>query len=989
MKKVIYSKYSNERDKKFSIRTEIIVEDGLKYVMKVPQTQEAKEHLNQLPVWKDKLEPVFSKQNIKLNQCEVREDGICFEFIEGGNLEEIFDRLLAKGSFEEIEKRVIEFSDCLKRIYSGSRFQISNEFKEVFGLVQLPDNLEAGKVTNIDMVFGNLLINAGWNVIDYEWTFDFLIPANFVVYRTLYYYLYGGTHRAPLIERDLFSKVGISKNEMQQYARMEGHFQQYMRGSHKYLRLMYNDIGKGNWFGSQLIETQKVLMTKQAIRIYIDNGNGVSEENSFVIGESLTQTESIEFQIPVTQETKLVRIDPASQKCIVRVLSLLGDGAATYAAFYQTNGEKTDKDLFLFNTTDPQIIITDIKPGTVVLKVHLSVSLLNDQIITELSQGQKAVKGIKMHGLLWLSKKVFNKCKYKYLVKRQEKRDALELERKWNLIFGTEEILNEQKKTVFPKEVKFSILVPLYNTPEIFLREMIESVQNQTYSNWELCLADGSTQEYSAVGHVCSEYIKEDSRIKYKKLEKNLGISENTNACIEMATGEYIGLFDHDDVLHPSVLFENMKVIQEHEADFIYTDEATFEDDLRNIVLYHFKPDFSIDNLRANNYICHFTVFKSSLLKKVGGFRKEYDGSQDHDLVLRLAKSADRIWHIPKVLYFWRSHAGSVASGIDTKAYAVEAGKKAVKNSVAQYGYESEVETSPVSPSIYRIHYEIKGNPKISIIIPNKNHMEDLKRCIYSIFIRSSYKNYEILVVENNSDEDSIFEFYKELEEYENVRVIYFNEAFNYSKINNFGVRQARGEYIVFLNNDTEIISPSWIDEMLMYVQRDDVGAAGAKLYYPNDTIQHAGVILGVGEDKVAGHSHAGALRSDPGYMGRLFFAQNVSVVTAACMMVKKSIFEQLNGFDTSLAVAYNDVDLCLRIRESGYLIVMTPYAECYHYESISRGKDDTPEKQKRFLEEVNLMRERWGALIDNGDPYYNPNLSLKNPWRFEPEVKE
>lgn len=990
MKKIIYSKYSNERDKRFSIRTDIILEDGQKYVVKIPQTKEAKAHIEQILRWKEQLSPIFAKENISLNQCEQKENGLAFEFIQGENLEEIYDALLAKGQVDEIEKRVLEFRDCIKKLYQGSVFCISKEFEEVFGSVHLPEQLEAGRITNIDMVLSNVIINDGWNVIDYEWTFDFLIPVNYVIYRTLYYYLYGGTHRAPLLKKDLFQKAGISEAEMTEYARMEEQFQRYIRGTHKYLHLMYHHMGKSNWFPNQLVDTQKEIMSKRAIRIYLDYGNGISEEDSYVVEESLIQTESIEFQIPVTSETRLVRIDPASQKCMVRIHKFVGNGKEQYSVSYQTNGEKQGKDTYLFHTTDPQIIIKDIEEGTTALMIHLSVSLLGEHVVSEPTKGHRLRNGLRRHGVLGFSKKVVRKCKYKYLVKRQERWDIQERERKLNLIFATKDILEEQKKTTFPKEIKFSILVPLYNTPEPYLREMIESVQNQTYTNWELCLADGSNPEFQQVGEICREYAKTDSRIKYKKLEKNLGISENTNECIKMAAGDYIGLFDHDDVLHPSALFENIKAIYEQGADFLYTDEATFEGtDLRNIVLYHFKPDFSIDNLRGNNYICHFSVFKASLLEKTGGFRQEYDGSQDHDLILRLTKAAKCIWHIPKILYFWRSHTNSVASGIETKTYAVEAGKKAVQNSIAQSGYESKVEPSAVSQSIYRIHYEIKGNPLISIIIPNKNHMEDLKRCIHSIFIRSSYKNYEILVVENNSDEESIFEYYKELEQYENVRVLTWDKPFNYSGINNFGAREAKGEYYLFLNNDTEVISPSWMEEMLMYVQREDVGAAGAKLYYSNDTVQHAGVILGIGDDKVAGHSHVGVSRNDPGYMGRLFFVQDVSAVTAACMLVDKKVFQKINGFDTGLAVAYNDVDLCLRIRELGVLVVMTPYAECYHYESISRGLEDTPEKQKRFREEVNIMRKRWGALIDQGDPYYNPNLSLKTPWRYEPEVRK
>ena len=529
------------------------------------------------------------------------------------------------------------------------------------------------------------------------------------------------------------------------------------------------------------------------------------------------------------------------------------------------------------------------------------------------------------------------------------------------------------------ENIIFSIVVPLYNTPKDFLKEMIQSVINQTYEEWELCMADGSDSEHGYVGRICEKYAASEKRIKYKHLEKNGGISENTNEALKMATGQYIGLFDHDDLLHPSALYEYMKVITERNADFIYCDENKFEKIDDKFFDPNFKPDFDLDYLRANNYICHFSVFSHTLLDQVGKFRKEYDGSQDHDRILRLTEQANEIVRIPKVLYHWRCSKFSVASNPDAKPYTAESGIKAVNEHLRRCGLNGYAESSSVHPNVYRLHYEIKGNPLISIIIPNKDHIVDLSRCIDSILQKSTYLNYEIIIVENNSTQKETFEYYEKIQKKDNIQVKVYEThgEFNYSAINNFGVKYAKGEHILFLNNDIEIISNSWLEEMLMFSQREDVGAVGAKLYYPNNTIQHAGVILGIGG--VAGHSHKYFDRSATGYMSRCFIQQDLSAVTAACLMMKKSVFEQVNGLDEeNFKVAFNDVDLCMKIRKAGYLIVWTPYAEAYHYESISRGTEDTPEKQARFKGEAEAFMIKWKKELELGDPYYNQNLTLE-----------
>ncbi len=536
-------------------------------------------------------------------------------------------------------------------------------------------------------------------------------------------------------------------------------------------------------------------------------------------------------------------------------------------------------------------------------------------------------------------------------------------------------LLEEQKSVIFPQQIKISVLVPLYNTPKKMLREMIESVQHQTYSNWELCLADGSDGEHSSVEMICLQYAGKDSRIQYKKLERNLGISGNTNACIEMATGDYLALFDHDDLLHPSALYENMKAICEKGADFIYTDEATFHDTPENMSNIHLKPDFAPDNLRANNYICHFTVFKRSLLEKAGGgFRSEFDGSQDFDMILRLTEQAEKIVHIPMILYFWRAHKGSVAENIGAKPYVLEAAKNAIAAHLKRVRLEGEVLDSPAI-SMYRIRYKIQREPLISIIIPNMDHVDDLKRCLDSIYTKSTWRNFEIIIIENNSKRSGTFAFYKKLQKCcDRLKIVTWKGKFNYSAINNFGFRYAQGEYVLLLNNDTEVIAPDWMQEMLMYAQREDVGAVGAKLYYPDHTIQHAGV--GIGLLSLAAHYHRYVDGNNLGYMGRLIYAQNVSAVTAACMMLPRRVYEEVNGLDETFEVAFNDVDLCMRIRENGHKIIFTPHAELYHYESKSRGSDDTPEKHQRFLSEVDCFHKRWGKQIKEGDPYFNPGFS-------------
>ena len=567
--------------------------------------------------------------------------------------------------------------------------------------------------------------------------------------------------------------------------------------------------------------------------------------------------------------------------------------------------------------------------------------------------------------------------------------------------FPSEETRKAQESAVFEKMPLISILVPLYNTPEKFLRDMIESVIAQTYSNWQLCLADGSDAEHvELVSRIVREYQEKEKsfrnggRICYMKLEKNEGISGNTNHCLEMAEGEYIGLFDHDDILHPEVLYWYVKAINEENADYIYCDETTFKgDDINKMITMHFKPDYAIDNLRANNYICHFSVFKRTLLDGTELFRTKFDGSQDHDMILRLTDRAEHIVHVPKLLYYWRSHAGSVASDINAKPYAIDAAKGAVADHLRRHGYDHfKITSTRAFETIFKITYEVMGTPKISIVIPNCEHAEDLRRCISSIYEKSVYDNYEIIVVENGSTGSEIKGYYEELKTgslKDIVKVVDFYEngahlnsdgskpSFNYSAVVNYGVQHSDGEYIILLNNDTQVITVNWMEELLMYAQRADVGAVGGKLYFPDRKIQHAGVVLKLGAHRTAGHSHYGQAGMNLGYMGRLCYAQDVSAVTGACLMVSRAKYDEVAGLDEGFAVSLNDVDFCLKLREKGYLNVFTPFAELFHYESLSRGLDLEGKNAERYEKESEHFRSKWKEVLDKGDPYYNPNFSL------------
>jgi len=642
----------------------------------------------------------------------------------------------------------------------------------------------------------------------------------------------------------------------------------------------------------------------------------------------------------------------------------------------------------------------------------------------------------------------------------------------------TEAELQEQRNTTLPVQPRFSIVIPVYETPEKFLRKMLKSIQDQTYGNFEVCAADATPYDKydrsQANGklpkEVLEEFRKEDSRFRYEVLEKNLGISDNTNFAIEMATGDYIVLADHDDELELNALFECAKAINEHpKVDVIYSDEDKIDFEDTYYFEPHFKTDYNPDLLRSVNYVCHLLVLKRELLDAIAETdeeghkvyeRKAYDGAQDHDLILRATEKAQerereeiqgdlsnlsetdkkllkegrftssRIFHIQKALYHWRSHQASTAQHPEAKLYAFEAGARAVYDHCKRLGLPVKKVEKGITYGFYHTIYD-NEKPLISVVIPNKDHTADLDKAIQSL-AGSNYKNLEFIVVENNSDQEETWKYYAEIqkqypvpgytektpEEIKNegqtevpvtfsentvnsiptidkpdesgahsnitVRVVKWQGPFNYSAINNFGVKFTNGEYILFLNNDIELIDPDSIDEMIGYVQREDVGICGARLLYPDEDIQHAGVIMGMGG--IAGAAFVRTHDAELSYMHRAKCVQDYSCVTAACLLTKRELFDKVGGYTEELAVAFNDVDFCMKVRALGKLVVYNPYARFYHYESKSRGMEDTPEKVQRFNDEIVKFAKRWPECLRYGDPYYNPaltfmksNFTLKN----------
>lgn len=547
--------------------------------------------------------------------------------------------------------------------------------------------------------------------------------------------------------------------------------------------------------------------------------------------------------------------------------------------------------------------------------------------------------------------------------------------------------LFEQRKTKFSYAPKFSVVVPLYHTPAKFLKDLVRSMMYQSYANWELCLVNASPEDVHLTS-LLENWAMRDKRIRVIRLEKNLGIAQNTNAGIAASTGEFIAFLDHDDFLEPDALFCYADALNKDKTiDVFYSDEDKTDEYAAHYFYPHFKSDFNIDLLHANNYMCHFLAVRKSLVDTVGGLNEKFDGAQDYDFVLRLTENTKKIYHCPRILYHWRCSNQSTAANQGNKMYAIHAGKAALNAHYKRIGWNARAQEGAVD-GWYQTKFTLKEEPLVSILIPNKDHTDDLDVCLNSFFERADYQNYEFIIIENNSVLPETFAYYEKIEkEHDNVKVVYWEAGFNYSAINNFGFKFAKGDYIMLLNNDVELITPDIFQSMLGFCMRPEVGIVGAKLLYNDHTVQHAGVLVGAGG--LADHVFKGIHEDDPGYMGRAISSQDVSAVTAACLLVKRSVYEEVGGLEDEFQVAFNDVDFCLKVRKAGYLIVYDADVKLFHYESKSRGMEDTTERFIRFGNEMMLLNSKWDILSTFVDPYYNPNLSYLEYYKINHTIKD
>ena len=547
--------------------------------------------------------------------------------------------------------------------------------------------------------------------------------------------------------------------------------------------------------------------------------------------------------------------------------------------------------------------------------------------------------------------------------------------------------LFKQRKTKFSYAPKFSVVVPLYHTPAKFLKDLVRSMMYQSYANWELCLVNASPEDVHLTS-LLENWAMRDKRIRVIRLEKNLGIAQNTNAGIEASTGEFIAFLDHDDFLEPDALFCYVDALNKDKTiDVFYSDEDKTDEYAAHYFYPHFKSDFNIDLLHANNYMCHFLAVRKSLVDTVGGLNEKFDGAQDYDFVLRLTENTKKIYHCPRILYHWRCSNQSTAASQGNKMYAIHAGKAALNAHYKRIGWNARAQEGAVD-GWYQTKFTLKEEPLVSILIPNKDHTDDLDVCLNSFFERADYQNYEFIIIENNSVLPETFAYYEKIEkEHDNVKVVYWEAGFNYSAINNFGFKFAKGDYIMLLNNDVELITPDIFQSMLGFCMRPEVGIVGAKLLYNDHTVQHAGVLVGAGG--LADHVFKGIHEDDPGYMGRAISSQDVSAVTAACLLVKRSVYEEVGGLEEEFQVAFNDVDFCLKVRKAGYLIVYDADVKLFHYESKSRGMEDTTDRFIRFGNEMMLLNSKWDILSTFVDPYYNPNLSYLEYYKINHTIKE
>ncbi len=957
-----YVSYSITRKKEFRIKTII----GKDEVYKYADNDDSKKHIDTI---KRNIE-ILEKSNINCLDKYVNNHIISKYLKDAKSYDKVLIEEYNKNGIEAIINKIKEFKTIiLDKLEVNGNIE-NNVFKkyEIDIEKNLEEKLHYIKNGVIDLIFQNCLVK-GNKVFAYdqEW-YQENVPVEFILYRAIFYF----TEFKKIEDINyVYEQLNIDKY-ISVFEELENKLQAEIidKNMWKLHENSVKDIGKIN----DILQNYKERLE------FADNHIKNLENNIKQYEEHIEN-----YKNGIEDLTKLVQDKDAE----------LVDYANQLRAISNSLSWKITKPVrifsWMFNPFNGATFIDRIMPPGGKRRIEY------DKKQTEKKYAKKVENYYKLSdeetAEYWKGIDHRKYLKYEKNLEREEEDEFSDYEKWIKENTPSDQEIEKQEKTKFRKRPKISIVVPLYNTNTEFFRELLYTVHCQTYKNWELCLADGSEEPLEEI----ISMTKNDKRIKYKFLGENKGISENTNEAIKMATGKYISLLDHDDMLNISALYEVVKAINENkDVDFIYSDEDKFH--FLDAPYYepHFKPDFAPDTLRANNYICHYSVFKKELIDKIGGFNHDFDGAQDFDMILRATENAKNIVHISKVLYHWRVHKNSTAMQTEAKPYAIEAGRRAVEAHLARIGLKGKV-TNGVNPGTYQIEYDVIGNPKVSILIPNKDGIDLLEKCIESIISKTTYSNYEIVIIENNSSDEKTFDYYNEIIKNSKIKVLNYNkntlldnqgekevefkdnsedkQNFNYSKLINFGVRNSNGDFIVQLNNDTELLTPNWLEKMIGFCQREDVGAVGVKLYYPDETIQHAGIIVGCLQ--VAAHVFRGLEKDKNGYFGRENLIQNMNAVTAACIMTKKSIYEEVNFMNEDFAVAFNDIDFCLKIRNTGKLIVYNPFVEFIHYESKTRGNDNDPDKIERFQKEINLFLETWKDKLNAGDEYYNKNLSL------------
>lgn len=944
-RRTVFSKYSNERAGKFAIRTDIQMDGwGKRYARKVACYPEGKEHIDRLEHWMKELEAVYEDSPMAMNRCHRTEAGTEIDYLTGQTLEEQMDHCLLEGRTKEAVALLMSYIDIIKKAGSTETFVVTREFEAVFGEVLLPENLKCAKVTDIDMVAGNAICTGeGWIHMDYEWTFDFPIPVNYVVYRIIQNYLYGNVERKTLYKELLYKKAGLTEQEIAQYTRMEQSFQKYITGDHIPLRYLYEDISPG-CVNFQAEEEQRQELARasaqanQGIEVFVDTFE-IAMTGIHVNGWAVSKADKqVQFALldEQNQELEKVQTEYLYRRDVADRFKLSGKSSkAGFHVEYRLPEHAQKNRRFTLLAKDG---VSEVRFPIPVEKLRIKQSRVGKKLM-DLKGARDIISYIAPHEM-----GLFGEGK-RYRIENQ-RFDTWRMAHRF-----TEEERKAQEKAVFRKMPEITVL---------------------------LHTRDGETE--------LEAYTKDSLKEQTWKKMQLIEVQENPD--LSRITGDYVLFMEAGDTLEPGALYEVVRYLSQYpESSMLYSDSDKWDAHTGEYFDPQFKPDDSPYTLMTGNYIGNSVWIRTEILKKSGGIRMQYGRAAMYDLILRCREYAGNMAHISKLLYHQNAPVKRTFAQRQELMQEWEAGRKVLVDYYAVRQIPAQV-TWANFPLRYRVKWQVQGNPKVSVIIPNQDHIKDLDQCLRSIARKSTYSNYEVLVVENNSRCAETFAYYQNMQkQYPKVRLLTWEKEFNYSAINNFAAGKSEGEYLIFLNNDTEILTEDWIEELLSICQQPDVGVAGAKLYYPDGTIQHAGVILGL--SNIAGHLFVKEPGDISGYMGRACTLQNLSAVTAACMMASRVCFEKAGGFEEKLQVALNDVDFCMKAQENGYQVVYNPEAELYHYESKSRGLEDTPEKLERYNREVAYFRNRWEKVLKNGDPYYNVNLS-RTTWnctlRIPPE---